>query len=145
MATSFVQLGNNDSLDVVIRKCNANFRALSVDQEKNTGTSIRRESQNTNAKIDKINEEIASALFELSEATNDSIETIQQSLDQAKQELNQAIKKSYPPINSYLLCETNPGLAYTGTTWTKLGDTKLAYENAGAIAQITVPVWKRTK
>lgn len=114
MATSFVQLGSNDSLDSVIRKCNENFRALSADQEKSTASAIRQEGAATQLKID--------------ESVNSAIQQINQLLASAKDEISKEIIKATadvcPSVGQQILWRsgTLPAQKWPGTEWIDEGN-----------------------
>ena len=147
MATSFVQLGSNDSLDAVIRKCNENFRALSADQEKSTSTAIRQESAATQLKIDA--------------AVNDAIEQINGLLESAKEEINKKIKEATanvcPAIDQRVIyhptgsSEPNPANVWPGTEWIDEGywllpkDPDKTNPTGYQVDYLHVHIWRRYK
>lgn len=82
MANSYlIDIGLNDSIQDVIRKCNKNFRKLSSDQSKNSRDSVRREADRADQNLDNAMEEINVVL-------ENAIEQINILVDQKMEELN---------------------------------------------------------
>lgn len=85
--TYLIDLGINDSLPDVVRKCNQNFRNISANQDRN----LKQESNRTGTQIDNLSNEIRIEL-------KNAIDQINATTDQKIKELNDLIAKAEQKI-----------------------------------------------
>lgn len=72
------------------------------------------------------------------DAMGRSIEDIELSLpDDISDAVSDALPGAFPPIGSYLMSDTDPGLHYGSTTWTQAG-------TITADGNVAIQIWKRT-
>lgn len=81
MANSFlIELGINDSLADVVRKCNNNFKRISSDQSRIAKQSVRQEASRTDealkSEADRIDKALAGAIGEINQAIANGLKTI---------------------------------------------------------------------
>lgn len=126
MANSIlIEIGLNDTIQDIIRKCNSNFKRLSLNQSKQNQADIRQESSRTNSAINnaevRLNAALDGAIGEINATLDSAIITIQNNLT--------------PLIGTYIMSDANPSNQYPGTTWEKV--TPAPIQN--------INTWKRTE
>lgn len=107
--TYIIEIGLNDSLQDVIRKCNQNFRQVLSSQQKQSRTEIRQEGIKTEAKSEAM---INSAIKEINETVEAGLQLIESKLTQMRADL-------VPPIGTWIYCDYDPNVIYQDTTWEK--------------------------
>lgn len=127
---NIIDIFHTDSLPVVIRKCNENFRQLAFN----------------NAQTAKMqNVDVTQALTDMQAEINQMIShTIPNEVSaqimaadipsQISNEVTSQLASWAPPVGAYIIADVMP--SYTGTTWTQAGDVYVDTTD-------TVPVWKR--
>lgn len=147
--TLIIEIGINDSLQDVIRKCNNNFRRVSVNQSQNTNSKIRIESSRTDAAIEgaigEINTAIDEAKKDLDKKAEQLSKDIEDKLTAAEEQLKKDLEakakeieiKTIPPINTCIIASYNPNTQWPGTTWVQVS-TNIEMDSA-------LLLWRRTK
>ena len=132
--TYLIEIGINDTLPDVVRKCNSNFRSLSANQTQHTKQGIRREANRADAMLD-------GAVGEINNAVDEGLKKIEKQMAELKKELA-------PPLGTWLHCDYDPNEQWPGTTWVQYdegyfimsaGTTKMAGGNYGSKTK-TVPL-----
>lgn len=89
--TYLIDLGMNDSVADIVRKCNQNFRRITSDQSNNMKGSVRREQERSDAAlsgaVDTINDTIDNAVSELDKAIKDKTEELDRMIEDLKKKL----------------------------------------------------------
>lgn len=108
---AIVELNMNDPIQAVVTKCNYNFRHLSNDQKQQNKTDIYQVNKNVNQLaqvIDDLRKEIESEF-------KDTIKDL-------KEEMEEIVKKSAPPIGTWMYTEYDPNEQYPDTEWERVAE-----------------------
>lgn len=111
MANSILaEIGLNDTIQDIVRKCNSNFKRLALNQSKQSRSDIRQESSRTDSAINdaeaRLNAALAGAIGEINAALESAITSIQNNL--------------VPPTGTYIISDYDPGNQYPNTEWKKI-------------------------
>lgn len=85
---SIIEIGMNDSLEDVIRKCNANFKRVSFDQSKNTKSRIQMESDETDEAIQNARKDAQEHANALHDDSVSKIDDLRQSMEHEDNRIN---------------------------------------------------------
>lgn len=125
-----IELKQSDDLPSVVRKCNANFKQVAW----SSNQAVKKQSRMDMSGIDAAFMDMQNRL----DAMERSIENIELSLPgDIADAVSDAIPDAFPPVGSYLMSDTDPGLHYGSTTWTQAG-------TITADGNTTIQIWKRT-
>ncbi len=94
MANSYlIDLGINDTTADIVRKCNQNFRRISLDQQAHMKGNVRREQERSEGALDSavgmLNDSINDAVTELDQYVTDTKDELQGLVDQANSKIDQ--------------------------------------------------------
>lgn len=124
-----IELAQSDDLSSVVRKCNANFKQVAWSSK-----AVKKQSRMDMSGIDAALMDMQNRL----DAMGRSIENLELSLPgDIADAVSDAIPDAFPPVGSYLMSDTDPGLHYSSTTWAQAG-------TITADGNVTIQIWKRT-
>lgn len=116
-----IEIGVDDSLPDVVRKCNDNFKRVSAQQSKSSRTSIRREGQ-------RVDDEISGIIGKVMEIADDIRSEVAEAIDDTRRWVEERIAQAMspkllaPPVGTYLHCEKDPALTWPGTEWERIAE-----------------------
>lgn len=120
-----LEIGPNDDLFEVIRKCNYNFRSYNGTQYGDDGsiTQLQDDVEDVREDLAKQVQNIINMINELGDnlANNfsEELRKIKSEITQMKNDIKQMKKDLIPPIGTYMWCTYDPNTKYPGTTWVK--------------------------
>lgn len=116
---TLIDINANDELPAVIRKCNDNFRRMSSQQSMDTDLSVRLEGERSDAALADAMAGVAAALSEMRTWVEQAIEGLRTWVVAEIAKMTQP-KMFAPPVGTYLYCEQDPAVTWSGTVWEKL-------------------------
>lgn len=127
MANSYlIDLGINDSLQDVVRKCNANFRQVSKQGKSDVRQEATRSDQmlegavgSIEAAVDKGMQEIDAKIEDLEAETDKLIDDARKQIEEM---LGDLTKEIVPSIGTWMFCDYDPNEKWPGTEWEQISE-----------------------
>lgn len=138
MANSYlIDLGINDSLQDVVRKCNANFRQVSKQGKSSVRQEATRSDQMLEGAVGSIEAAVDKGLQEI-DAKMEHFETeVEEMLKEARDKVDAMIEEikadTTPPVGTWIHCDYDPNDEWPDTEW----------DNESDITQNGIPLWHR--
>lgn len=125
-----LEIGPNDDLIEVIRKCNYNFRHYIQTQESDDGSIVRVQDD-----VDEVKKTIAEQVDKILTLIKETAKAQDSKISNLEKKITNIQNELVPDVGSWIFADYDPNSKYPGTTWEHVNDPK----------SINAPLWHRTK